>query len=151
LYLMKCPLTLSVCYFPLGPSGFLATVGHASRRLSLACCACLPVVRRHFRTRTTDQRYGRAARLDKPSRLVMRRQRIPVLSHIPQKSTRQSHLSARTARNPVFSSSGSGARMGSIPIARFTSRCLACPCVVPGRDLAYRPVPTVSTRLQAFP
>jgi hypothetical protein len=38
--------------------------------------------------------------------------------------------------------------VGSIPIARSTFRCLACPCVVLGRDLAYRPVPTVSTRLQ---
>jgi hypothetical protein len=39
----------------------------------------------------------------------------------------------------------------AIPIARSTFRCLACPCVVLGRDLAYRPVSTVSTRLQAFP
>ena len=35
-------------------------------------------------------------------------------------------------------------------IARSTFRCLACPCVVLGRDLAYRPVPTVSTRLPPF-
>jgi hypothetical protein len=35
--------------------------------------------------------------------------------------------------------------VGSIPIARSTFRCLACLCVVLGRDLAYRPVPTVST------
>src|SRR6266478_7432475 len=31
-------------------------------------------------------------------------------------------------------------------IARSTFRCLACPCVVLGRDLACRPVPTVSMR-----
>jgi hypothetical protein len=35
-------------------------------------------------------------------------------------------------------------------IARSTFRWLACPCVVLGRDLACRPVPTVSTRLQPF-
>jgi len=33
---------------------------------------------------------------------------------------------------------------GSIPIARSTFRCLACPCVVLGRDLAYRPGSTNS-------
>jgi len=33
--------------------------------------------------------------------------------------------------------------LGSIPIARSTFRCLACPSVVLGRDSAYRPVPTV--------
>jgi amidase len=38
--------------------------------------------------------------------------------------------------------------VGSIPIARSTFRCLACPCVVLGRYLPYRAVPTVSTRLQ---
>jgi hypothetical protein len=36
------------------------------------------------------------------------------------------------------------ARVGSIPIARSTFRCPACLCVALGRDLAYRPVPTVS-------
>jgi hypothetical protein len=41
--------------------------------------------------------------------------------------------------------------VGSIPIARSTFRCLACPCVALARDLAYRPVPTVSTGLQPFP
>src|SRR5260370_33073858 len=30
-------------------------------------------------------------------------------------------------------------------------RYLACPCVVLGRDLAYRPIPTFSTRLQPLP
>src|SRR6266850_4002743 len=40
--------------------------------------------------------------------------------------------------------------LGSIPIARSTFRCLACPSVVLGRDSAYRPVPTVPTWLQPF-
>jgi hypothetical protein len=61
-----------------------------------------------------------------------------------------SHLNVGVTRNSVFSRFGSGARVGSIPIARSTFRCLACPCVALGRDLAYRPVPTVSTRLQPF-
>jgi len=33
-------------------------------------------------------------------------------------------------------------------IARSISRCLACPCVVPGRARSNRPVPTVLTRLR---
>src|SRR6202021_286857 len=37
----------------------------------------------------------------------------------------------------------------SIPIARSNSRCLSGPCVVLGRDLACRPVPTVSMRANA--
>jgi hypothetical protein len=40
----------------------------------------------------------------------------------------------------MFSSSERAARVGSIPIARSNFCCLACPCVVLGRDLAYRPV-----------
>src|SRR6266481_3721531 len=40
--------------------------------------------------------------------------------------------------------------LGSIPLARSTFRCLACPSVVLGRDSAYRPVPTVPTWLQPF-
>ena len=39
--------------------------------------------------------------------------------------------------------------MGSIPIARSIFRCLACPCVVLGRDLVCRSVPTVSTDLRS--
>jgi hypothetical protein len=38
--------------------------------------------------------------------------------------------------------------VGSIPIARSTSRCLAYPCVVLGRESAHRSVPTVPMRLQ---
>jgi hypothetical protein len=38
--------------------------------------------------------------------------------------------------------------VGSIPIARSTFHCLACPCVVLGRDLACRPVP-ISMRASA--
>jgi hypothetical protein len=34
--------------------------------------------------------------------------------------------------------------VGSIPIARSTFRCLACPCVVLGRSSVHRPVPTHS-------
>jgi hypothetical protein len=49
--------------------------------------------------------------------------------HIPRKLTRPSHLGFVIARNHLFSSSGSGARVGTIPIARSTFRCLACPCV----------------------
>lgn len=35
-------------------------------------------------------------------------------------------------------------RIGSIPVARSAFCCLARPCVVQGRDLAYRSVPTDS-------
>jgi hypothetical protein len=41
--------------------------------------------------------------------------------------------------------------MGSIPIARSTLCCLACPCVVLGRSSAHRAVTTVSTRVQPLP
>jgi hypothetical protein len=67
---------------------------------------------------------------------------------IPRKFTRQSHLGFAIAPKRLFFSSGSTARVGSIPIARSTFRCLACACVVLGRGSVHRPVPTVSTPLQ---
>jgi hypothetical protein len=38
------------------------------------------------------------------------------------------------SQKPLVSSLGAAARVGSIPIARSTFRCLACPCVVLGRE-----------------
>ena len=72
--------------------------------------------------------------------------RSPTWPHIPRKFTSPSHLRSAIAPNRLFSSSERGARVGSIPIARSIFRCLACPCVALGRDLACRPVPTVSIR-----
>ena len=69
--------------------------------------------------------------------------RSPTWPHIPRKFTRQSHLGFVVAPNRLFSSFGVVARVGSIPIARSTFRCLACPCVALGRGSAHRPVPTV--------
>ncbi len=74
--------------------------------------------------------------------------RIPSWPRVPPKFTRPSHLGFDVEPNPVFCSFRTPNPVGSIPIARSTFRCLACPCVVLGRDLAYRPVPTVSMRLQ---
>jgi hypothetical protein len=68
--------------------------------------------------------------------------RSPTWPHIPRKFTRPSHLGSAFAPNCLFSSPGSGARVGSIPIARSTFRCLACPCVVLGRARAYCPILT---------
>jgi hypothetical protein len=48
--------------------------------------------------------------------------RIPTLSHIPRKFTRPSHLGSAVAPNRSFSSPESVSRVGSIPIARSTSR-----------------------------
>jgi hypothetical protein len=50
------------------------------------------------------------------------RRRIPTWPHIPRKFTRPSHLGFAVAPNRLFSRSGSGARVGSIPIARSTLR-----------------------------
>jgi len=76
--------------------------------------------------------------------------RSPTLPHIPRKFTRQSHLASAFVPKRLFSSAGRAARVGSIPIARSTFRCLASPCVAVGRALAYRPVPTASIWAQPF-
>ena len=60
------------------------------------------------------------------------------------------HLASAIAPNRLFSRPERAARVGSIPIARSTFRCLPSPCVAPGRDLAYRPVPTASIWVQPF-
>jgi hypothetical protein len=49
--------------------------------------------------------------------------------HVPRKFTRQSHLAFAIAAKRLFSSPGNARRVGSIPIARSTFRCLACLCV----------------------
>jgi hypothetical protein len=59
-------------------------------------------------------------------------------------------LGIRDRAKPLVFKPRKRRRVGSIPIARSTFRCLAAPCVVLGRELAYRPVPTVSMRQQAF-
>src|SRR5216684_6410063 len=74
--------------------------------------------------------------------------RSPTWPHIPRKFTRQSHLASANAPKRLFSRPGSASRVGSIPIARSTFRCLASPYVVLGRVRAFCPVPTVSMRLQ---
>src|ERR1700688_530550 len=68
------------------------------------------------------------------------------LSLITRKFARQSHAGFYESRNAVFYRLLRAVRLGSIPIARAIFRCLACPCVVLGRDLAYRPVPTAWMR-----
>jgi hypothetical protein len=50
------------------------------------------------------------------------RRRIPTWPHIPRKFTRPSHLGFAIAPNRSFSRPGGTARVGSIPIARSTSR-----------------------------
>ena len=74
--------------------------------------------------------------------------RSPTLSLITRKFARQSHAGFSESRNAVFYRLRRSVRLGSIPIARSTFRCLACPCVALGRCSSHRPVPTVSTRLQ---
>jgi hypothetical protein len=58
------------------------------------------------------------------------------------------HLASAFAANRLFLKPATSFRVGSIPIARSTFCCLACPSVVLGRGSAHRPIPTVSTRLQ---
>ena len=70
--------------------------------------------------------------------------RSPTLSLTTRKFARQSHAGFSESRKAIFYRLRRAARLGSIPIARSTFRCLACPCVVLGRGSRYRPVPTVS-------
>jgi hypothetical protein len=70
------------------------------------------------------------------------------LANTDGRSVVESSLDCRVAL--LFSSAGRAARVGSIPIARSTFRCLASPCVAPGRDLAYPSVPTALIRAQPF-
>jgi hypothetical protein len=68
----------------------------------------------------------------------------PTLSQVTPKFARQSHAAIGASRNAAFYRVWKDVRLGSIPIARSTFRCLACPYVALGRYLAYRPVPTAS-------
>jgi hypothetical protein len=51
----------------------------------------------------------------------------PAWPHVPRKFTRLSHLRFAVARDCLFSSSGNNARVGSVPIARATSRLASGP------------------------
>jgi len=63
-------------------------------------------------------RHGLTAHLGSPTNF----RTYPYWPHIPGIFTPQSHLGCVVARNRLFSSSGGASRVGSIPIARSTSR-----------------------------
>src|ERR1700733_5394053 len=74
--------------------------------------------------------------------------RAPTLALVTRNFARQSHAAVEASRNATFSRLCRAVRLGSIPIARSTFRCLACPCVVLRRARVHCLVPTVSMRLQ---